>query len=539
MGRWAQRAAVTAIAVAGTMGALSAPGSAQTDRPFPPRVSVHYRVRGRTVLVAVAARAKTGAWGSVELEQQVARRSGSDETRFRWASVERLRAHYGQHDSSVDHYALHWTPNPMTAAGSQRTVLLRVVVSAGFNETTTPDRYLQLANLPWGSLMQTCSHRSFAPVSLSATDTQASWSGIGGDAADSHAAATSTLLSDGHRPAVGWQTCLNVRGQISAPAIADGLIYVLAPYQGHTRLVALNETSGAILWSQPLSGADLNVAPVLDSGEVMVEASEGVRAFNAQTGVFSWSARTGGDPVMTVASGGVAYVLLSTLQGAAAINDQTGTQIWKIGLGGNNYGLTVADGNVFIDDCGGLITAYDASTGNYDWSASLGSAPPVEGGIDVVNQAVAVGDSVLATSEGGINQDTHQEGGSGPEIASLNATTGTVQWTQPIDGTIATIAGADVILTTGSESGGNPDLALSLATGQTLWQGNTGGALSSAGDAILSLFDGSIRGSDPSTGQSLWSSPLPANSTAQAAVAGSVMVLTDQTPTGTFVTTWQ
>jgi outer membrane protein assembly factor BamB len=105
-------------------------------------------------------------------------------------------------------------------------------------------------------------------------------------------------------------------GNISYPLIADGLVIVTVANKGSggTQLIALNQTTGAVVWQQSISGTYPWSNAAYDSGQVFVINTDGqLSAFTSTSGKLSWSVQlTGGSyadfDAPPTASGGQVFV---------------------------------------------------------------------------------------------------------------------------------------------------------------------------------------------------------------------------------------
>jgi outer membrane protein assembly factor BamB len=114
-----------------------------------------------------------------------------------------------------------------------------------------------------------------------------------------------------------------------------------------------------------------------------------------------------------------------------AINGATGAALWKDSNDG--FALSYDGGRVFAIDGGGLLTAYDAQTGDVEWSRQLpgqyafSAAPTASGGFVYVGGA-----------------------GMGGTLYAVNESTGAVAWTQSVqngDDSSPAVLGNDVYVT--------------------------------------------------------------------------------------------
>ena len=106
----------------------------------------------------------------------------------------------------------------------------------------------------------------------------------------------------GHRI---WRHNLEPQANISAPSIANGIVYV-----GGVALYALNAVDGHIVWRNRSAGVNVST-PAIAEGRVCVNAEDpdfGLWAFDAQNGAFLWRSEMPGEPESTVTvANGVIY----------------------------------------------------------------------------------------------------------------------------------------------------------------------------------------------------------------------------------------
>ena len=157
---------------------------------------------------------------------------------------------------------------------------------------------------------------------------------------------------------VKWRT--PVRAGFAGPAVADGRVFVL-DYQetpgsrtmdGHERLVALDEETGAVLWTREWPATYRNIVPVFATGPQATPTVDGDRVyilgaagmlscFDTATGDPIWQSDTVADYRVTVPVYGVAHSplvegeLLITLLGGepdamvVAFDKATGAEAWR------------------------------------------------------------------------------------------------------------------------------------------------------------------------------------------------------------------
>ena len=99
-----------------------------------------------------------------------------------------------------------------------------------------------------------------------------------------------------------WRTDLGEQFNISAPSVAENIVYV-----GGTGLYALRTSDGHLRWSQSMAGVNVTM-PAIAHNKVFVNSEDpqfGLWAFDANTGALLWRNEKPGEPesTLTVANG--------------------------------------------------------------------------------------------------------------------------------------------------------------------------------------------------------------------------------------------
>jgi outer membrane protein assembly factor BamB len=202
----------------------------------------------------------------------------------------------------------------------------------------------------------------------------------------------------------------------ASPVIVDGLVIQNCDSEGVSRLVAVEISSGKIVWDTPRpekpKGGWSTPTLIEFEGrrELVLNGEEAVRAYDPATGRELWScaAPTGrGEPVPVFAEGRLHVVCgkpgetYCVKPGGAG--DVTSThQLWTAGRKGGRDLPTpaVVDGILLVSSMSGIATAYDAATGEPYFTERLGegievaAAPLVANGL-VYFQIVHGGDVVV------------------------------------------------------------------------------------------------------------------------------------------------
>lgn len=242
---------------------------------------------------------------------------------------------------------------------------------------------------------------------------------------DSRSKVTATALSGG----TAWSTNITPNGESADSASGGGLAYeggrVFAT-TGFGELVALDATSGGVLWRQRVDAA-ISGGPAVSNGVVYTSATNNVGwAIRAADGKVLW--QTSGTP----SPSGVMGVAVPAVEGNTvvfpfssgqllAVDTQTGVTNWTAQVAGTRIGRAVANirdvtgdpvisgGRVYGGTSSGRIDAVEMSSGIQDWSSRDGANGPV----------VVAGGSVFAVNDQA-------------ELIRLDAATGGVIWRVPM-----------------------------------------------------------------------------------------------------------
>ena len=297
---------------------------------------------------------------------------------------------------------------------------------------------------------------------------------------------------------VKWRT--PVRGGFAGPAVADGRVFVL-DYQetpgsrtmdGHERLLALDEETGAVLWTREWPAAYRNIhykfaigpraTPLVDGDRVYIMGAAGtLSCFDTATGELFWRVDTVADYGVTVPVFGVAQSPLVEGEHVIAL------------LGG---------------EPDAMVVAWDKTTGAEAWRA-------------IETNSEAGYSSPIVIDAGGVRQLIvwYPAG-----VTSLDPATGDIWWQHdfslPSGFTIGTpVRSGPYLLVTHVENGGlvlalNPD----RPAARPVWEGTNLNrtdrppqrslisTAAVAGDAVYGLNSyGEFRGIDLRNGARLWS----------------------------------
>jgi outer membrane protein assembly factor BamB len=176
----------------------------------------------------------------------------------------------------------------------------------------------------------------------------------------------------------------------SGAALVDGIVYFGSALGS---VFAIDASTGAPLWSAPISTHNAASSPAVSNGVVYING-DGLFAFDAKTGTQLWSSSILSGTSSPAVAGGVVYCSGGVL---AAFNAETGTVLWSESPGGPTAILgdspAVAKSMVYIGasvpgqhgSFSGMLYALNAKTGKTMWSASVASgvtsSPAVANGV--------------------------------------------------------------------------------------------------------------------------------------------------------------
>jgi len=292
-----------------------------------------------------------------------------------------------------------------------------------------------------------------------------------------------------------WSRDLSANGVtfISYPLIAQGLVFVTTTTNQGRALMALDEHTGATVWSRSLNGTWAFVNAAYDSGKVFVINFDGLlKAFDAATGALLWSVNAGSNCTSppTAANG---IVFTSGAGNVYSVNEANGAVLWTMPVnGGDHSSPAVTLGGVFVSYVGPQAYAFSPITGQQLWHYSCG----FEGGggkTPVVHAAqLYVRDSYCTPANGLV----------------LNANTGALIRGFRSNRPPAFLENLGLFLQNGTLSGVNS------TNGQILWSFTGDGMLTSAPLVVnQTIYVGSNSGmlyGLNSNGQQVWSTQVGA-----------------------------
>jgi len=292
-----------------------------------------------------------------------------------------------------------------------------------------------------------------------------------------------------------WSRDLSANGVtfISYPLIAQGLVFVTTTTNQGKALMALNEHTGATVWSKNLNGTWGFVNAAYDSGKVFVVNFDGLmKAFDAATGSLLWNANVGSNCISppTAANG----IVFASAGGAVhAVNETNGAVLWTMPVEyGDHSSPAITPGSVFVSYSCPQAYAFSPATGQLLWHYSSccsggGGKTPV-----VHASQLYVRDSYCTQANGLV----------------LNANTGTLIRAFRSNRLPAFLGNLGLFLQNGTLNGVNS------TNGQILWSFTGDGSLTSAPLVVNhTIYIGSNSGmlyGLNSNGQQVWSTQVGA-----------------------------
>jgi outer membrane protein assembly factor BamB len=294
--------------------------------------------------------------------------------------------------------------------------------------------------------------------------------------------------------------------QASYPVIVDGVVYVTT---ARNRIYALNQATGAKVWSRQLGGTCCWAGLTYERGRIFAANGTGdLVALDAATGSTVWSTHVGTASFppqysftsSPTAANGIVYTAGAGSGGTVyAVRETDGRLLWtqRVANGDHSSPAVSADGVVVSYSCQNVYD-FDPLTGGLDWSfwpgncsGGGGKTPVVAGGHVFIRDHD--GNAVLSSATG-LQQGTFTQGHSNvaPAIANgvafmYEGTTlksvsdsglGTTNWTFTGDGHLnsAPLVAGNLVFV--ASSTGNL-YALDASTGTQSWSTNVGTAIAS------------------------------------------------------------
>jgi outer membrane protein assembly factor BamB len=281
-------------------------------------------------------------------------------------------------------------------------------------------------------------------------------------------------------------------------------VFVAGTYKHASELVALKPSTGAVLWSQPLSG--LYRAPILVSNhKVYVAQFTGtIYAYEAASGSKLWHFSTHDSFVPSMlASQGVVYAggpndgVQGNMNAIVSLNGSTGHKNWQWSARAMGGAAPLgAFGGRLLASQGDLneVFALNSSHGTLLW------AYPTDRGVDAA--PLVSGSTVYAGSD-----DTR--------VYKLRASNGTVSWSRSLGGPVPytpVLLGQRLFAVTGYPD--NSLHALHTSTGKPLWSHAFKGDLINAApvttkNAVIVATEEHVYAFNPATGKVRWTHSHP------------------------------
>ncbi len=265
--------------------------------------------------------------------------------------------------------------------------------------------------------------------------------------------------------------------------VVDAVAY-LADAGG--KVDAVNVQTGVQKWSKDVAGtAKIDTTPAVVDGLVIVgSVNQRLYALNQATGAVVWTAILGGAIESSPSSAGDDVYVGDDNGNVYSLNALTGKLIWKAKATGkvkSSPAVDTSEGVLVIGDGTGVVRAFELTSGKLKWSYSAGGVITAAATID--------GGAVFVSSSNG-------------QEYSISDSTGKLRWRHAIAGSgnvPATVSGADVIVASGSSM-----LYLGMKTGDVDSTISQGGSIVGTAGAdnfdASELSDGTVRGARPLSG---------------------------------------
>ncbi len=294
--------------------------------------------------------------------------------------------------------------------------------------------------------------------------------------------------------------------------IADGMVFVTTTTQsGANSLTALNQATGATIWSHPVVGVEVVLdVPGLayDRGRVFMTNRGVLTAFEAATGAVAWSQQLPGQATSSypTAVNGIVYVGglgrgPSSVGGTLyAVRESDGAVLWShSGLDGASVAAVTAQG-VYFSEENHVAQAFDPLLGTELWHLPcpydncgsgnyLAATPVVANAHDLMRDTL--GSLVLSAATGAVegtlstpsdsipavaNDTAYTTLGNGGVNAIANSGLGSYLWGANIANasTPSIVVGGLVFVGSGSTSGNDHVYAFDASTGAAAWSTDLG-----------------------------------------------------------------
>ena len=221
--------------------------------------------------------------------------------------------------------------------------------------------------------------------------------------------------------AIVWEIANdNLTPVTSSPVIADGLLFYgtfEAPSAGFSELLAVHPQDGTVMWKYDIPSEYVEGSPSVSNGRVFVGGGvpnpANVLALNDTTGKLLWSYNTANATSISTApviAYGKVFVGLDNFR-FFALDENTGGLVWSFNTPGGSNATTPAvyNGVVYFGTGARVVYALNATTGAQIWTRTTGGAV-------TSSPAVAIGSNELFV------------GSNDRYLYALSLSTGTVLW---------------------------------------------------------------------------------------------------------------
>ena len=177
----------------------------------------------------------------------------------------------------------------------------------------------------------------------------------------------------------------NLTPVTSSPVIADGMLFYgtfEAPAAGFSEMLAVNPQDGTIIWKYDVPSEYIEGSPSVSNGRVFIGVGvpnpANILALNETTGSLLWSYNTSNSTSIStapVAAYGKVYVGLDSYR-FFALDQNTGSLVWSFNTPGGSNATTPAVYNkvVYFGTGARNVYALNATTGAQIWSRTTGGA---------------------------------------------------------------------------------------------------------------------------------------------------------------------
>ncbi len=230
---------------------------------------------------------------------------------------------------------------------------------------------------------------------------------------------------------------------VAAPLAVDGYVFVGT---SDNRVVALDESDGAELWSQELGHGVWGQPAYVDGLLIVGSLDKAVHAFDAATGDIRWTKPVGG----AIASSPLVIedrIYITGFDAQLHAFDLDGNDLWQVDATDWIWNAPAYDdGRLFFGDVKGHVYAVDATDGTILWETTVSGS--VEAGVAAADGVVFIS-SVI-----GVATDDEQTG----ELLAVSAETGDQLWRKELSTPIFTspVIAGDRLVVLFSNSADNP-----------------------------------------------------------------------------------